>query len=160
MAKVHKSYRMEQETIERVEAWAREHGVTVTQAMEELLGRAMSASYAEANAKVSADAVDELQRRVDSLQAQSESWHDQKAILGANLLDLRQTVATLTAQVAEKDRQIGRLQDSVDHAQVLQAAQVAGALSSGITGVPQDGTQEETQPRGIWGWLARKIEGK
>lgn len=47
MARVHKSYRLDEETVERVAAWADEHHVTVTQAMEQLLSTALDAGDAE-----------------------------------------------------------------------------------------------------------------
>lgn len=137
MAKVHRSYRLEAETVERVAAWAEAHGASVTQAMEDLLARGLEGG----------------EDTTEAGGAQAEAWREQRAMLGAHILDLKEAVSTLTAQVAEKDRQISRLQDTVERAQVLEAAHVAGALQ----GVPQDGTQQEAQPRGIWAWLARKI---
>ena len=147
MAKVHRSYRMEAETVERVAAWAEEHGKTITQAMEELLARAMDEDMAERE-EDTAQAADE---------AQAEAWREQRAMLGEHIRDLRANVSTLTAQVAEKDRQIARLQDIAEHEQVLQAAHVGRAISGDVA---HDVSQEEAQPRGIWAWLARKIEGR
>ena len=163
MAKVHKSYRLEAETVERVAAWAEEHGTSTTQAMEELLGAALDGTERQDGATT--EEAEELQRKVSTLTAQAEAWHEQKAMLGDHIATLKEQTYTLTAQVAEKDRQIARLQDAIDHEQVLQAAHVAGAIAGDVAhDVAHDGTQDEAQPdaqpRGIWAWLARKIEGK
>lgn len=163
MAKVHKSYRLEAETVERVAAWAEEHGTSTTQAMEELLGAALDGTERQDGATT--EEAEELQRKVSTLTAQAEAWHEQRTMLGDNLRDLRQTVSTLTAQVAEKDRQIERLQDTVEHSQMLEAAHVGRAIQGDVAhDVSHDGTQDEAQPdaqpRGIWAWLARKIDGR
>lgn len=148
MAKLHKSYRLEAEIVERMEAWADEHGMTITQGVETLLTRAMDEDRAATD-------TDGMRRELSSLQAQAEAWHDQRAMLGDHITTLKEQTYTLTAQVAEKDRQIARLQDAIDHEQVLQAAHVAGAFQ----GTTED-AQPEEQPRGVWAWLARKIQGR
>lgn len=153
VAKLHKSYRLEAEIVERMEAWADEHGMTITQGVETLLTRAMDEDRAATD-------TDGMRRELNSLRAQADTWHEQKAILGDNLRDLRATVSTLTAQVNEKDKQIERLQDTVEHSQILQAAHVAGAIQQSSTDVPQEDTQPDAQPRGVWAWLARKIQGR
>lgn len=163
MAKVHKSYRIEADIADRVAAWAAEHGTSITQAVEDLLTCAMDEESARdtedtaTTATASGEDVRELLRQIDTLTAQAETWQEQKAMLGEHILDLRSTVSNLTAQVAEKDRQIERLHDITEHSQMLEAAQVAGVLQPAA----QDGTQGEaqpgTQPRGVWAWLARKI---
>ena len=173
MAKVHRSYRLDEDTVRRVSEWAEANGVTTTQAMETLLEAALGAGEATekdvgadaadttATRTAEAEGVDELLRRVDTLTAQAETWREQRTMLGEHVRDLRATVSTLTAQVAEKDRQIERLQDITDHAQMLQAAHVAGALQAPAA---HDGTQKEAQtdaqPKGLWAWLARKIDGR
>lgn len=152
MAKVHRSYRLEGETVEKVTAWAEGHGMTVTQAMEELLTRALESDTAEGE-----------EREEDT--ARAEEWQEQKRMLGEHVRDLRANISTLTAQLAEKDRQIAGMLETVEHSQMLTAAHVAGALQISTA---HDGTQNEaqgeaqanTQPRGIWAWLARKIDGR
>ena len=155
MPKVHKSYRLEAETVEKVKAWAEEHGETVTQAVEALLTRATDEERAEREDRQTAEAVADMRRELETLRAQAEAWHDQRAMLGDHITTLKEQTYTLTAQVKEKDRQIARLQDAIDHEQVLQAAHVAGTLQ-GTT----EETEPDAQPRGVWAWLARKIQGR
>ena len=142
MARLHRSYRLEESVVERVAAWAEEHKLSTTQAVERLLVAGMEAEGEDREA-------------VESLKSQAEAWEEQKMLLGANLRDLRESVATLTGQLAEKDHQIARLHDAVEHAQVLEAAQVGRAIGGDVS-------QRESQgeaPRGIWGWLAKKVNG-
>lgn len=143
MARVHKSYRLDEETVARVTSWAEERGVTITQAMEQLLAAGLDAQDGEQE------------------QVQATADAEMRAMLGEHIRDLRATVSTLTAQVSEKDVQIRRLTDLADHAQALQAAQVRGQLmeAAEAVDVAHVGTQDETQrPR----WrvkLARWIAG-
>lgn len=143
MARVHKSYRLDEETVARVTSWAEERGVAITQAMEQLLAAGLDAQDGEQE------------------QAQATADAEMRAMLGEHIRDLRATVSTLTAQVSEKDVQIRRLTDLADHAQALQAAQVRGQLmeAAEAVDVAHVGTQDETQrPR----WrvkLARWIAG-
>lgn len=182
MAKVHKSYRLEQSTIDGVAEWAQAHSVTVTQAVDDMLRYVIDNDMAERQESESAGVISDLNHKVELLTAQleaaqsvnqaneeaarakAETWREQKAMLGDNIRDLRETVSTLTAQVNEKDRQIERLQSTLEHSQILQAAHVAGAIRQSNTDVPQEDTQPDAQtdaqPRGVWAWLARKIEGK
>ena len=147
MGTVHKGYRLDEALVERLDAWAEAHGMTQAEAVRSLLARAMDEDGAERE--------EDTTQAADDLQA--EAWREQRAMLGEHILDLRQTVSTLTAQVAEKDRQIARLQDIAEHEQVLQAAHVGRAISGDVA---HDVSQEEAQPRGLWAWLARKIEGR
>lgn len=182
MAKVHKSYRLEQSTIDGVAEWAQAHNVTVTQAMDDMLRHVIDNDMAERQESESAGVISDLRHQVELLTAQleaaqsvnqakeetartqAETWREQKAMLGDNIRDLRETVSTLTAQVNEKDKQIERLQSTLEHSQILQAAHVAGAIRQSSTDVPQEDTQPDgqtdAQPRGVWAWLARKIEGR
>lgn len=148
MGTVHKGYRLDEGLVERLDAWAEAHGMTQAEAVRSLLARAMDEDGAER---------EEDTTTADELRA--EAWREQRAMLGEHIRDLRANVSTLTAQVAEKDRQIARLQDIAEHSQILQAAHVAGELQ-GAGDVPQDGTQTEAQPRGLWAWLAKKIGGR
>lgn len=143
MAKVHKSYRLDEDTLARVTSWAEEHGITTTQAMEQLLAAGLDAQDGEER------------------QEQEQADADTRAMLGEHIRDLRATVSTLTAQIGEKDEQIRRLTDLADHAQVLQAAQVRGQLMDAAEAmdVAHDGTQDETQRTGWRMRLARWIAG-
>lgn len=148
MAKVHRSYRLDEDVVGRVSAWAEEHGTTTTQAVETLLVAALGAGD-----------VPEAGRDTTALEAENEALREQRDILREYLATTKEHLSTLTAQVAEKDRQIERLQDIAEHSQMLEAAHVAGAIAGG-TDVPQNETQEDARPRGVWAWLARKIEGR
>lgn len=143
MAKVHRSYRLEEDIVRRVSLWADEHQVTITQAMETLLAEALDAGdVAEAGGAAT------------PLEAENEALRAQRDILREYLGATKEHLSTLTAQVAEKDRQIARLQDIAEHSQMLEAAHVAGAIRGDVA---QDVTHGEAQPRGIWAWLAKKI---
>jgi len=150
MAKRHLTLRVEESTLEAVEAWAEERGTSRAQAVEALLTAALGTSGTDGGSRE-----EDALRQLDALRAEAEAWHEQRSMLGDNIRDLRATVSTLTAQLAEKDRQMARLQDTVEHSQILEAAHVAGTLRGGT-----DVAQDVAQPRGIWAWLARKIEGK
>lgn len=143
MARVHKSYRLDEETVARVTSWAEERGVTITQAMEQLLAAGLDAQDGEQE------------------QAQATADAEMRAMLGEHIRDLRATVSTLTAQVSEKDVQIRRLTDLADHAQALQAAQVRGQLmeAAEAVDVAHVGTQDETQRPSWRVKLARWIAG-
>ncbi len=103
MVKAQRSYRLDAATIEAVEAWARDHGTTNTEAVEALLEAALNGAPAE-DAPQDGGSRDEV-----------------VAILKANVDDLR-------AQVAIKDEQIRALTEIADHAQQLHAASVRGLL--------------------------------
>lgn len=154
MAKVHRSYRLDEGLIARVGEWAEAHDMSATQAMEELLARALDGT--EAAGGYANDT---------TLKAENEALREQRDILREYLATTKESLSTLAAQLAEKDRQMARLQDIAEHAQMLEAAHVAGAIAGDVAhDVSHDGTQDETrqdaQPRGIWAWLARKIDGR
>lgn len=144
--KVHKSYRLEAELVGRIEAWAEENGTTQAEAVATLLAAALDGGRGESGEGQTATAG-----------AEAEALRQQRDILREYLATTKEHLATLTAQMAMKDRQIERLQDIAEHSQMLEAAHVAGAIAGDVA---RDGTQGETQPRGIWAWLARKIEGR
>jgi hypothetical protein len=109
MAKVHRSYRLEEETVSRVDAYASAHGIKQTEAVELLLTSALGGDGED--------------------RADAENASDVTEILHGNLADLRRYADTLTAQLEEKDRQIAKkdvqieaLNNIADHAQALQAA--------------------------------------
>ena len=137
---VHKGYRLSVELVERIDAWAEAHDMTQAEAVRRLLTIALDGTEDE---KPTADA-------------------DVLAVLRDNVRDLRQTVATLTAQLSEKDEQIRRVADLADHAQALQAAQAHSNLleaTEAIT-VQQQATKQGTaQPTGWRARVARWLMG-
>lgn len=142
MARVHKSYRLDEETVERVAAWADEHHVTVTQAMEQLLSTALDAGDAEEEG--------------------AEGDAGVRAMLGDHIKTLKTQVYTLTAQletkdrqIAEKDEQIRRAHELADHSQMLQAAQVRGQLVEGVNALDHyDGQQRTSWRKRLARWIA------
>ena len=142
MARVHKSYRLDEETVERVAAWADEHHVTVTQAMEQLLSTALDAGDAEEEG--------------------AEGDAGVRAMLEDHIKTLKTQVYTLTAQletkdrqIAEKDEQLRRAHELADHSQMLQAAQVRGQLVEGVTALDHyDGQQRTSWRKRLARWIA------
>ena len=115
--RVPRSYRLDAATIEAVEAWARDHGKSNTEAVETLLEAALEGVHVEAG-RPHGDGAD-------------------VALLEANLEDMRAHVATLTGQLEAKDRQIAErdaqirgLMDIADHAQQLHGAAMAGLIAA------------------------------
>ena len=116
--RVPRSYRLDAATIEAVEAWARDHGKSNTEAVEALLEAALEGTRPDAG----------LDRSDDG---------EAVALLEANLEDMRAHVATLTGQLEAKDRQIAErdaqirgLMDIADHAQQLHGAAMAGLIAA------------------------------
>lgn len=142
MARVHKSYRLDEETVERVTAWADEHHVTVTQAVEQLLSTALDAGDAE--------------------EERAEGDAELRAMLGDHIKTLKTQVYTLTSQleakdrqIAEKDEQIRRAHELADHSQMLQAAQVRGQLVEGVAALDHyDGQQRTSWRKRLARWIA------
>lgn len=129
MARTQRSYRLDQDTITRLEAWAAEHGTTNTEAVEALLKAALETDEARAQDERTAPAGDAAEI-VDTLKA--------------NMADLRAQVDTLKAQLEVKDEQLAAqveqirgLMDLADHAQQLHAAAVAGYLAPTAQAAPE-----------------------
>ena len=160
--KVARSYRLDTATIEAVEAWAREHGKSNTQAVEALLEAALEGVHVEAG-RPHGDGAD-------------------VALLEANLEDMRAHVATLTGQLEAKDRQIAErdaqirgLMDIADHAQQLHGAAVAGLISTAgaeAAGADEDADKGEggrgggsaaqepqERPAGLWARIKAALMG-
>lgn len=167
MATVHKGYRLDVELVERLDAWAEAHGMTQAEAVRTLLA---------AGLEDAGEGQEEEGVRSTHTQGQGSdganlpNWEvdgattadaDTRAMLGEHIRDLRATISTLTAQVAEKDAQIHRLADIADHAQALQAAQAQTQLleAAGAVDVQQGVEQEGTQRQGWRARLARWIAG-
>lgn len=110
MATVHKGYRLDVELVERIDAWAEAHGMTQAEAVRTLLTTALDGGVQrEETPRATADA-------------------ELRAELGQHIRDMREHISTLTAQLAEKDRQLKQAHDLADHAQQLQAVSMANRL--------------------------------
>lgn len=154
MATVHKGYRLDVELVERLDAWAEAHGMTQAEAVRALLAAGLE------DAEPSQEG-EEAEGREGGGAPTPTADADIRAMLGEHIRDLRATVSTLTAQVAEKDAQIRRLADIADHAQALQAAHVQTQLleAAEAVDVQQGVEQEGTQRQGWRARLARWIAG-
>lgn len=113
MAKQSTSVRLEESTIEALDAYAQDHGITRTAAIEALI-RAGLQQDENASQNVSQGITDVLRQA--------------NADLRAALLDTRGVVATLTAQLAAKDEQIAAAHTLIDQAHRLHMAEVTRAL--------------------------------
>ena len=167
MATVHKGYRLDVELVERLDAWAEAHGMTQAEAVRKLLASALEDTSEDHEKEATRSARTQGQGGDG---ANLPNWEvddattadaDTRAMLGEHIRDLRATVATLTAQVAEKDAQIHRLADIADHAQALQAAHARTQLleAAGTVDVQQGVEREGTQRQGWRARLARWIAG-
>ena len=154
MATVHKGYRLDVELVERLDAWAESHGMTQAEAVRRLLEAGLEDADAGQEGK---EAEGQESGGAPTPKADAET----RAMLGEHIRDLRATISTLTAQVAEKDAQIRRLADIADHAQALQAAHAQKQLleAAGAVDVAQGVEQEGTQRQGWRARLARWIAG-
>ena len=146
MARVHKSYRLDEETVERVAAWADEHHVTVTQAMEQLLSTALDAGDAEEEgAEGDAGVRAMLEDHIKTLKTQLDVLNTQ----------LTTQLEAKDRQIAEKDEQLRRAHELADHSQMLQAAQVRGQLVEGVTALDHyDGQQRTSWRKRLARWIA------
>lgn len=145
MARVHKSYRLDEETVERVAAWADEHHVTVTQAMEQLLSTALDAGDAEEGAEGDAGVRAMLEDHIKTLKTQLDVLNTQ----------LTTQLEAKDRQIAEKDEQLRRAHELADHSQILQAAQVRGQLVEGVTALDKyDGQQHTSWRKRLARWIA------
>ena len=146
MARVHKSYRLDEETVERVAAWADEHHVTVTQAVEQLLSTALDAGDAEEDgAEGDAEVRAMLEDHIKTLKTQLDVLNTQ----------LTTQLEAKDRQIAEKDEQLRRAHELADHSQMLQAAQVRGQLVEGVTALDHyDGQQHTSWRKRLARWIA------
>lgn len=146
MATTQKTYRLDNELLERVDRWAEDHQTNQANAVRRLIVMGLDSDEQATGAA----SPEEEQREVERLTASMEHLKEQKALLSDHILTLKDTVATLTAQLNEKDQQLRRANDLAEHEQILQAAHVAGSISSG----------DEVERTGFWGWVKRRIEGR
>lgn len=146
MARVHKSYRLDEETVERVATWADEHHVTVTQAMEQLLSTALDAGDAgEEKAEGDAGVRAMLEDYIKTLKTQLDVLNTQ----------LTTQLEAKDRQIAEKDEQLRRAHELAGHSQMLQAAQVRGQLVEGVTALDHyDGQQHTSWRKRLARWIA------
>lgn len=154
MATVHKGYRLDVGLVERLDAWAEAHGMTQAEAVRRLLEAGLEDGGEGQEGQ-------EAEGQEDAGSPTPTADADTRAMLGEHIRDLRATISTLTAQVAEKDAQIRRLADIADHAQALQAAHAQTQLleAAGAADVQQGVEQEGTQRQGWRSRLARWIAG-
>lgn len=143
MAKLHRTYRLEADTVEAVQAWAESHGMTAGEAV----GALLEVALAEPREKSRADQ--------DGARTREEPARN------AHIDDMREQLASLREQLAVKDEQIrglmalaDRAQAIADHAQALHArALTAPEEESNLEGAESaekgaDGlTATEEQPR-------------
>jgi len=155
MATVHKGYRLDVGLVERLDAWAEAHGMTQAEAVRILLSTALE------DGGEGQEEEGHSHEAEDAPTPQPTADADTRAMLGEHIRDLRATISTLTAQVAEKDAQIHRLADIADHAQALQAAQAQTQLleAAGAVDVQQGVEREGTGRQGWRARLARWIAG-
>jgi len=113
---VHKGYRLPASLVDRVGQWADDHGVSQAEAVRRLLVAALDGEAQDAPAEPG-----------DAGREDSDAESDTVRALREHVLDLRATIATLTAQAGEKDEQLRAALGLADHAQALQAAQAAQA---------------------------------
>lgn len=136
MARAQFSARVEASTLEALDAYAQAHGMTRTAALEALLEAALGGDHGAGEADREGGQAGDLRAVCD--------------VLRQSNADLRATVSTLTAQLAEKDGQIAQALTLADHAQALQAAQAREKLLAAAEAVDvrQDGEERK-------GWRAR-----
>lgn len=120
MAKRQLGIRLEAETIEALDGYAEANGISRTEAVE----RAVTTLTGSGGQQAGEAPYPDLRAVCD--------------VLRASNADLRAIVSTLTAQLAEKDKQIEAAHGLADHAQRLHAAEVQKALPA------------EGQTRGGW----------
>lgn len=148
MGKRHVSVRLEESTIEAVDAWAEAHGMTRTAALESIVMAGLGGASG-----TPVDAVDATEAR-DGTEVPAGDMRAVCDVLRASNADLRAEVSRLWSQLGEKDRQIASAHELADHAQALQAAQAQTKLL-GAADVAQGGTRGT----GWRGRLARWIAG-
>lgn len=124
MATAHKSYRLDEELLSRLDAYAKAHGMRASEAVSHLLQKALEADDSGTTA---AEDGHRTEAPTDGLEAVLDALKASNADLRAALLDSRATIATLTAQLAVKDQQISQAHELTSQAQRLQMADVARA---------------------------------
>ena len=169
MATVHKGYRLDTGLVERLDAWAEAHGMTQAEAVRALLAAGLEdagegrgkGDVRSTHTQGQEDGGANLHSGEVGGTTTTTADAETRAMLGEHIRDLRATISTLTAQVAEKDAQIRRLADIADHAQALQAAQAQTQLleAAGAVDVQQGVEHEGTQRQGWRARLARWIAG-
>ena len=113
MAKAHRSYRLDEDVLADIAAYADEHGMTQSDALAALVRSRRGVS-----------------QEGDTTQEEDAAAPGLMASMRENLADLRKQNDLLAAQLSEKDRQIESLSDIADHAQALQAADKQLAAAS------------------------------
>lgn len=147
MGKSHVNARIDDNVLEALDAWAKDHGMTRTAAVERLVMDGIRAN-------VDPPSVGPEQRqRVDEGTERAETHpEDLRAVidvLRASNADLRAEVSRLWSQLATKDEQIRAAQNLADHAQQLHAAEVTRAL-------PAEGEETRTLRQKLASIFGRK----
>ena len=123
------SVRLDADTVEQLDGYARGEGISRTEAVESLIRAGIAASEQQ-------DA--EPRERATGGTTEGEAAHLREVadLLRQNNTDLRQQISTLTAELSVKNEQLTRAHDLADHAQQLHAAEVTRALppDGGTTG--------------------------
>lgn len=133
MATTHKSYRLDDELLERLDGYAKGHGMRPSEAVAHLLRAALDAEASTGTAQdhqTPHKAAEEEGRATEpqgGISDALEALRASNADLRAALVDTRAMVATLTAQLAVKDEQIATAHELAGHAQRLQMADIAKA---------------------------------
>lgn len=120
MSKTHKSYRLDTDLLEAVDAYAEGRGVKSSEAVADLLRRGLAGGGAVEGAP-----------------------GDEIEALRGNVADLRGEVATLKEQLERKDEQISGLMALAGNAQTLQAAEARRALGDGAAALEVDAEADD-----------------
>lgn len=131
-SKVQRNYRLPKELVERVQTFSESHGISETEGATRLLALGLESD-------------DKSKQEQSDVIAEVQALKEQRDILREYLATTKEHVSTLAVQLAEKDEQIRRLHDIAEHAQALEAAHVGRYIEAG------------DHPKGVWGWLAKKI---
>lgn len=110
MPRKRKTYSLDEQTIEKLDAWAKAHDMSASAAVDDLVMRGTSQEATEGHETADTDT----------------PGHSDAA---GHIEDLRGQIAVLTAQLDEKDEQLRRRDEQIDglmsladHAQALHAA--------------------------------------
>ena len=149
MAKVSRSYRLEAELLERIEAQRAEGETNVdalTRALEAGLDALEAANQAEPGTPAEGEAGKEEASSPPALQAVVDAQ-------AAHIATLEKQVDTLTEQLATKDKQLDKWADVAKGAQQLHGA-------SDVIHAHQLDSGDNKERRGIWARLFGKYKDK
>lgn len=156
MAKVSRSYRLEAELLERIEAQRAEGETNVdalTRALEAGLDALESANQAEPGTPPEGEAGKEEASSLQALQAVIDAKNEHIATLENQVGVLAEQLATKDVQLAAKDKQLDKLADVARGAQQLHGA-------SDVIHARQLDSGDNKERRGIWARLFGKYKDK